>query len=63
MNDKILSEGFSSKAGCNHAEINAIDLIEKSILSNCTIYVTLNHVHIMEKHLCVDTIIKYKLKK
>ena len=65
MNDKILSEGFSSKAGCNHAEINAIDLIkEKSILSNCTIYVTLEPCsHYGKTPPCVDTIIKYKFKK
>ena len=65
MNDKILAEGFSSKAGCNHAEINAIDLIkEKSILSHCTIYVTLEPCsHHGKTPPCVDTIIKYKLKK
>ena len=45
MNDKILAEGFSSKAGCNHAEINAINQIkEKSVLSKCTIYITLEPV-------------------
>ena len=65
MNGKILAEGFSSKAGCNHAEINAINLIkEKSILSKCTIYITLEPCsHHGKTPPCVDTIIKYKFKK
>ena len=65
MNDKILAEGFSSRAGCNHAEINAIDLIkEKSKLSLCTIYVTLEPCsHHGKTPPCVDTIIKYKFKR
>ena len=65
MNGKILAEGFSSKAGCNHAEINAINLIkEKSILSKCTIYITLEPCsHYGKTPPCVDTIIKYKFKK
>ena len=65
MNGKILSEGFSSKAGCNHAEINAINLIrEKSILSKCTIYITLEPCsHYGKTPPCVATIIKYKFNK
>ena len=65
MNDKILAEGFSSKAGCNHAEINAINQIkEKSVLSKCTIYITLEPcAHHGKTPPCVDTIIKHKFKK
>ena len=64
MNGKILAEGFSLKAGCNHAEINAINNIkEKSVLSKCTIYITLEPCsHYGKTPPCVDTIIKYKFK-
>ena len=65
MNDKILAEGFSSRAGCNHAEINAINLVkEKSIFSECTIYITLEPCsHHGKTPPCVDAIIKHKFKK
>ena len=65
MNGKILAEGFSSRAGCNHAEINAINNIkDKSVLSKCTIYITLEPCsHHGKTPPCVETIIKYKFKK
>ena len=65
MNGKILAEGFSSEAGCNHAEINAINNIkEKSVLSKCAIYITLEPCsHFGKTPPCVDTIIKHKFKK
>ena len=40
--DKIIGEGFTSKAGGPHAEVNAINSVsEKSLLKEATLYVTL----------------------
>ena len=51
VDDKIIGEGYTSKAGGNHAEVNAINSVEdKSLLKLSTIYVTLEHVVITEKH-------------
>ena len=42
LDDKIIGEGNTSKAGGNHAEVNAINSVEdKSLLKLSTIYVTL----------------------
>ena len=42
VDDKIIGEGYTSKAGGNHAEVNAINSVEdKSLLKLSTIYVTL----------------------
>ena len=41
-NNKIIGEGFTSKYGDNHAEVNAINSVtDKSLLENSTLYVTL----------------------
>jgi len=41
-NNKIIGEGYHTKAGENHAEINAINSVkDKSLLNKSTIYVNL----------------------
>lgn len=41
-NDKIISEGYHHKAGCPHAEPNAINAVkDKQLLQNSTLYVSL----------------------
>jgi len=41
-NDKIIGEGYHTKAGTNHAEINAINNVkDKSLLKKSTLYVNL----------------------
>ena len=39
--DQIIGEGYTSKAGGNHAEINAIESVgDKSLIQKATMYVT-----------------------
>ncbi|MCL4124902.1 UNVERIFIED_CONTAM: hypothetical protein GTU68_024449, partial [Idotea baltica] len=41
-NDRIIGEGYTSKYGGNHAEVNAINSVtDKTLLKQATIYVTL----------------------
>ena len=65
VKDKIIGEGFTSKAGGNHAEINAINSInDKSLLKLSTMYVTLEPCcHHGKTPPCVDKIIDSKIKK
>ena len=40
--DKIIGEGWHVKAGCPHAEVNAVDSVQdKTLLKASTIYVNL----------------------
>ena len=40
--NNIIGEGYTSSAGCNHAEINAIESVkDKSQLKEAVLYVTL----------------------
>ena len=65
LDDKIIGEGYTSKAGGNHAEVNAINSVEdKSLLKLSTIYVTLEPCcHHGKTPPCVDKIIASGMKK
>ena len=65
LDDKIIGEGNTSKAGGNHAEVNAINSVEdKSLLKLSTIYVTLEPCcHHRKTPPCVDKIIASGMKK
>ncbi|WP_395073726.1 bifunctional diaminohydroxyphosphoribosylaminopyrimidine deaminase/5-amino-6-(5-phosphoribosylamino)uracil reductase RibD [Flavobacterium sp.] len=61
--DKIIGEGYTSAYGGNHAEVNAINsVIDKSLLSKSTIYVSLEPCsHFGKTPPCCDLIIKFKI--
>ena len=63
-NDKIIGEGFTSVYGENHAEVNAINsVIDKTLLKEATIYVTLEPCsHFGKTPPCADLIVKNQLK-
>ena len=65
VNDKIIGEGYTSIAGGNHAEVNAINSVEnKALIKDSTIYVTLEPCcHHGKTPPCVDKIIAYGIKK
>ncbi|EDP69895.1 riboflavin biosynthesis protein RibD [Flavobacteriales bacterium ALC-1] len=60
---KIISEGFTSTYGGNHAEVNAINSIkDKSLLEKSTLYVTLEPCsHHGKTPPCSDLILKHKI--
>ncbi|MGB6268926.1 MAG: bifunctional diaminohydroxyphosphoribosylaminopyrimidine deaminase/5-amino-6-(5-phosphoribosylamino)uracil reductase RibD [Olleya sp.] len=62
-NDNIIGEGFTSKHGGNHAEVNAIQsVVDKSLLKTATIYVTLEPCnHFGKTPPCSDLIIKHQI--
>ena len=62
--DKIIGEGYTSIAGGNHAEVNAINSVEnKSLIKDSTIYVTLEPCcHHGKTPPCVDKIIACEIK-
>lgn len=64
-NNKIIAEGFTSNYGSNHAEVNAITaVIDKSLLKEATIYVTLEPCsHFGKTPPCADLIVKHNFKK
>lgn len=63
--EKIIGEGWHKKAGEAHAEVNAINSVkDKSLLSNATIYVSLEPCsHFGKTPPCSDLIIKHKIPK
>lgn len=63
--DKIIGEGFTSKAGDNHAEVNAINSVkDKKLLRKSTIYVTLEPCsHFGKTPPCADLIVSCKFKR
>ena len=63
--NKIISEAYSNPHGFSHAEINAINKItDKSILKDCSLYVTLEPCcHFGKTPPCCDEIIKCGLSK
>ena len=63
--NKIIGEGRTSKFGGNHAEVNAINsVIDKSLLKQSTIYVTLEPCsHHGRTPPCSDLIIKHQIPK
>ena len=65
VNDKIIGEGYTSIAGGNHAEVNAINSVEnKSLIKDSTIYVTLEPCcHHGKTPPCVDKIVANGIKK
>lgn len=62
-NNKIIGEGFTSKYGGNHAEVNAIKSVtDKSLLAKSTIYVTLEPCsHYGKTPPCSDLILHHKI--
>ena len=60
---KIIGEGFTSAYGGNHAEVNAINaVLDKSLLSKSTIYVSLEPCsHFGKTPPCCDLIIQFKI--
>lgn len=62
-NNKIIGEGFTSPAGQNHAEVNAIASVkDKSLLKISTLYVTLEPCsHYGKTPPCADLIIQNKI--
>lgn len=62
-NDQIIAEGFTSAYGGNHAEVNAINAVkDKSILKECTLYVTLEPCsHFGKTPPCSDLIVRHKI--
>lgn len=63
--DRIIGEGWHQKAGCPHAEVNAIDSVkDKSLLTKATLYVNLEPCsHHGRTPPCADLIIEYGIKK
>ncbi|GGK15155.1 riboflavin biosynthesis protein RibD [Yeosuana aromativorans] len=64
-NNSIIGEGFTSKYGGNHAEVNAIQSVKnKSLLKQATLYVTLEPCsHYGKTPPCSDLIIANKIPK
>ena len=64
VDDKIIGEGYTSIAGGNHAEVNAINSVEnKALIKDSTIYVTLEPCcHHGKTPPCVDKIIACGIK-
>ncbi|WP_178985741.1 bifunctional diaminohydroxyphosphoribosylaminopyrimidine deaminase/5-amino-6-(5-phosphoribosylamino)uracil reductase RibD [Winogradskyella helgolandensis] len=62
-NDKIIGEGFTSKYGDSHAEVNAINSVkDKALLLDSTLYVTLEPCsHFGKTPPCSDLIVSYKI--
>jgi len=62
-NNKIISEGYTSAYGENHAEVNAINnLKNKELLKEATLYVTLEPCsHFGKTPPCSDLIVKHQI--
>ena len=62
--NKIIGEGYTSKYGGNHAEVNAINSVkDKLLLSKSTLYVSLEPCsHFGKTPPCADLIIKNKIE-
>ncbi|QNM87078.1 bifunctional diaminohydroxyphosphoribosylaminopyrimidine deaminase/5-amino-6-(5-phosphoribosylamino)uracil reductase RibD [Polaribacter pectinis] len=63
--NKIIGEGFTSSYGGNHAEVNAVNsVINKTLLKEATIYVTLEPcAHFGKTPPCADLLVKHKFKR
>lgn len=63
--EKIIAEGYHKHYGEPHAEVNAVNAInDPSILSECTIYVTLEPcAHHGKTPPCADLLVRHQLKK
>lgn len=64
-NNEIIGEGFHEKAGCAHAEINAINSVKnKALLKESTIYVSLEPcAHFGKTPPCANKIVETGFKK
>ncbi|NNE31373.1 MAG: bifunctional diaminohydroxyphosphoribosylaminopyrimidine deaminase/5-amino-6-(5-phosphoribosylamino)uracil reductase RibD [Winogradskyella sp.] len=64
-NNKIIGEGFTSPYGGHHAEVNAINSVpDKSLLSQSTLYVTLEPCsHHGKTPPCSDLILQHQIPK
>lgn len=62
--DTIIGEGFTSAYGGAHAEVNAINsVVDKSLLTESTLYVTLEPCsHYGKTPPCADLIVKYQIQ-
>jgi diaminohydroxyphosphoribosylaminopyrimidine deaminase/5-amino-6-(5-phosphoribosylamino)uracil reductase len=62
---KILTEGWHQKAGCSHAEVNAIRQIQdKEVLKNSTLYVSLEPcAHHGKTPPCADLIVEHQIPR
>jgi diaminohydroxyphosphoribosylaminopyrimidine deaminase/5-amino-6-(5-phosphoribosylamino)uracil reductase len=62
--NKIIGEGFTSKYGQNHAEVNAVNAVNnKKLLKEATIYVTLEPCsHFGKTPPCADLLVKHQFK-
>ena len=65
LQNKIIGEGYHTEAGKPHAEVNAINSVkDKSLLSEATIYVSLEPCsHFGKTPPCSDLIIHHKFKR
>jgi diaminohydroxyphosphoribosylaminopyrimidine deaminase / 5-amino-6-(5-phosphoribosylamino)uracil reductase len=63
--EKIIGEGWHRKYGEAHAEVNAVNaVLNKSILSQSTVYVTLEPCsHFGKTPPCADLLIRHQIKK
>lgn len=63
--ENIIAEGWHRQYGGPHAEVNAIEAVsDKSILSECTLYVNLEPCsHFGKTPPCADLLIQHNLKK
>ncbi|MGB0934320.1 MAG: bifunctional diaminohydroxyphosphoribosylaminopyrimidine deaminase/5-amino-6-(5-phosphoribosylamino)uracil reductase RibD [Lishizhenia sp.] len=64
-NGKVIGQGYHQKCGEAHAEVNAVEsVVDKSVLSESTIYVTLEPcAHTGKTPPCADLIVKHKFKR
>ncbi len=64
-NDKIIGEGFHQQHGSAHAEVNAVNSVkDKNVLSESTIYVTLEPcAHYGKTPPCADLIVQNQFKR
>jgi diaminohydroxyphosphoribosylaminopyrimidine deaminase/5-amino-6-(5-phosphoribosylamino)uracil reductase len=65
LNEEIIAAGFHQKYGEAHAEVNAVSQVsDKSILKDCTIYVTLEPcAHYGKTPPCADLLVKHQFKR
>ena len=63
--DKIIGEGWHEKAGCPHAEVNAVDSVQdKTLLKASTIYVNLEPcAHFGKTPPCAQLIINHEIPR
>lgn len=63
--EQIIAEGYHQKYGGAHAEVNAVNaILDKAVLKNCTIYVTLEPcAHHGKTPPCADLIIEHQFKR